>query len=50
MKTSGSLVATHMGLAQGDREPGLPAAIQFAEPRVTVSVRIALDVLVPQDR
>jgi len=26
------LVAAHMGLAHGDRKPGLPAAIQFAEP------------------
>jgi len=39
-----------MGLAHGDRELRFPAPVEFAEARVAVALRIALDVLVPQDR
>ena len=44
------LVAAHMGLAHRDRELAFPDAVQLAEARVAVAVRIARDVLVPQDR
>src|SRR5206468_12291448 len=39
-----------MGLAHRDRELGFPASVQLAEAGVAVAVRIALDVLVPEDR
>src|SRR5213593_2446574 len=39
-----------MGLAHRDRELGFPASVQFAETGVAIAVRIALDVLIPEDR
>ena len=43
-------VATHVGLAHRNRELALPASVQLAEARVTVALRIALNVFVPEDR
>jgi hypothetical protein len=44
------LVATHVGLAHRDRELAFPDSVQLAEAGVAVALRIARDVLVPQDR
>jgi hypothetical protein len=44
------LVAADIGLAHGDQELGFPAAVEFAEARVAIALRLTLDVLVPQDR
>ena len=44
------LVATHVGLPHRDRELAFPDSVQLAEARVAVALRIARDVLVPQDR
>jgi hypothetical protein len=43
------LVAAQVGLAHGDRQPRLPAAVEVAEPAVAIAVRVGVDVLVPQD-
>lgn len=43
-------VAAHMGLTHRDRELAFPASVQLAEAGVAVTLRIALDVFVPQDR
>src|SRR5947199_5335300 len=39
-----------MGLAHRDRELGFPASVQLAEAGIAVALRMALDVLVPEDR
>jgi hypothetical protein len=39
-----------MGLAHRNRELALPASVQLAEAGVSVALRIALNVLVPEDR
>src|SRR5262249_29490517 len=39
-----------MGLAHRDRELGLPDSVQLAEAGIAVALRMALDVLVPEDR
>jgi hypothetical protein len=44
------LVATHVGLAHRDRELAFPASVQLAEARVAVALRIARDVLIPENR
>src|SRR5438445_9310845 len=44
------LVATHVGLTHRDRELGFPASVQLAETGIAVALRMALDVLVPEDR
>jgi hypothetical protein len=44
------LVAAHVGLAHRDRELAFPDAVQLAEAGVAVTLRIARDVLVPEDR
>src|SRR5205823_1173915 len=44
------LVATHMDLAHRDRELVFPASEELAEAGVAVALRIARDVLVPEDR
>jgi hypothetical protein len=42
-------VAAGMMLPHRDRQPRCPGAIQIAKPRVAVTARLPLDVLVPQD-
>jgi hypothetical protein len=44
------LVAAHVGLAHRDRELAFPDSVQLAEAGVAVALRIARDVLVPEDR
>src|ERR1700730_15205501 len=43
-------VTSHMGLAHRNRELAFPASVQLAEAGVAVALRIALNVLVPEDR
>jgi hypothetical protein len=43
-------VATHVGLAHRNRELALPTSVQLAEAGIAVALRIALNVLVPEDR
>src|SRR6266851_919253 len=43
------LVAAGMGLPHRNRDPGGPAPVQLAEPRIAIPVGMPLDVLVPKD-
>jgi hypothetical protein len=44
------LVAVHVRLAHRDRELALPDSVKLAEAGVAIALRIARDVLVPEDR
>jgi hypothetical protein len=44
------LLSRPVRLPHRHRQPRLPAAIEFAEPRIPISVRMTRDVLVPHDR
>lgn len=44
------LVTADVALTHRHRQPTFPAAVELAEARVAVAVRVALDVLIPQDR
>lgn len=44
------LVATQMGLPHRDGDLVFPGPVKLAEAAVAISIRVSLDVLVPQDR